>query len=74
MASAGQAQELPGAVRPLVAPILLEHVQQIIEFAALPPQLAVEIGQGRGLFRTPHPDAGQAIHHAVQVLIVRQPG
>ena len=34
-----QAQELPGAVRPLVAPVLLEHVEQIIEFAALPPQL-----------------------------------
>ena len=74
MASAGQGQELPGAVRLLVAPILLEHVQQIIEFAPLPPQLSVEIGQGRGLFRTTHPDAGQAIHHAVQVLIARQPG
>ena len=69
-----QAQELPGAVRPLVAPVLPEHVQQIIEFAALPPQLAGEKAQGGDIFGTTHPDAGQAVHHAVQVLIARQPG
>ena len=57
-----------------MAPVFLEHVQQIIEFAALPPQLPVEKGQGGGMFRTTHPDAGQAVHHAVQVLIARQPG
>ena len=42
-----QAQELPGAVRPLVAPVLPEHVEQIIEFAALPPQLAGRKSSGR---------------------------
>jgi hypothetical protein len=49
-------------------------VQQIIEFAGLPPQLSVKIGQGRRLFRAPYSDAGQAIHHPVQVLITGQPG